>query len=218
MTWVRDQKKMVNRRKNVKYKWNWWKLLTIGRFNSVIGDRPFGFFATCFGFGVVFLVTGRCFRWWRWFFGCCFILITITVFDATYSYCYWITIRWHSIALLWMEERKKNAHRYINHTHANLAFICKFVFFYFSYDWIAQLVLFYFVLFIPKKNSQWDAREKNVIHMIWCVLKAPVSFTRLHWINAIASNPKYSLDLFIHYNVIMYQCSNRILFVFFEQQ
>lgn len=26
-------------------------------------------------------------------------------------------------------EREKNAHRYINHTHANLAFICKFVFF-----------------------------------------------------------------------------------------
>lgn len=160
-------KNMVDKRKNVEYKWNWWKLLTIGRFNSVIGDRPFGFFATCFGFGVVFLVTGCCFRWWRWFFGCCFILITITVVDATYSYCYWITIRWHSIALLWIweREREKNTHRYINHTHANLAFICKFVFLFLL--WSNCTTGFVLIRFIYSEKKIRNGMRERKMEYTW---------------------------------------------------
>lgn len=108
-------------------------------------------------------------------------------------------------------EREKNAHRYINHTHANLAFICKFVFLFLLWsNCTTGFVLFRFI-YSEKKFAMGCARKKCNTHDLMCVESTC-------FVYSFALNNCNTLDLCIHYNVIMYQCSDRILFVFFEQQ
>lgn len=119
-------------------------ILTISWFYSIVGNWPFGFP----------IVVGR-FRFgappWSFCWWCCrrrhgryttiliiILFTTITVIDATYSNCYWITFRWHSITLYEKrsetEKKKSPSLNTTNHER-------KTAFSELHFDWFAQLLV-----------------------------------------------------------------------------
>lgn len=130
------------------------KVLTISRFNTIIGDGQFGFFVVAIFRSAKTSFLG--FGWRRC--GCrrmfalfCRItsitVVIVVIINATYSYCYWITFSWHSIAL-----HKRTNTKFITNAPKNAAAICKY------FDWVSQLV-FLMCLFWFLKESLYCWNE-----------------------------------------------------------
>lgn len=138
-------------------------ILTIGRFDTVICDGPFGFFIACFWFGLATVAFGRC------GFVRSIVAFTITVINIAYSNCYWITFGWHSIALYakMRKTRGKNTHIRINYRTRDLqSNLCIFFCWLNCNNWLKLIQ-------IAQKWMHRESREGK--------RKAPVFVTRLHW-------------------------------------